>query len=67
MAKRIEDDAGLSFRLAGEWTPPWSSEALVMTRNLRIDDLVDFAQYPLSDVEDSRYQDTVRAGTGATC
>ena len=37
-----------------------SSEALVMTRNLRIDDLVDFAQYPLSDVEDSRYQDTVR-------
>lgn len=23
VAKRIEDDAGLSFRLAGEWTPPW--------------------------------------------
>ncbi len=23
VAKRIEDDTGLSFRLAGEWTPPW--------------------------------------------
>ena len=23
VAKRIEDDAGLSMRLAGEWTPPW--------------------------------------------
>ncbi|MFZ4718332.1 MAG: NAD(P)-dependent oxidoreductase [Ilumatobacteraceae bacterium] len=23
VAKRIEDDAGLSFRLDGEWTPPW--------------------------------------------
>lgn len=23
VAKRIEDDAGLSFRLAGEWIPPW--------------------------------------------
>jgi len=31
-----------------------------MTRNLRIDDLVDFAQYPLDDVEDVRYQDTVK-------
>jgi len=23
VAKRIEDDAGLSFRLAGDWIPPW--------------------------------------------
>jgi len=23
VAKRIEDDTGLSFRLEGEWTPPW--------------------------------------------
>jgi 3-hydroxyisobutyrate dehydrogenase-like beta-hydroxyacid dehydrogenase len=23
VAKRIEDDAGLSFRLPGDWTPPW--------------------------------------------
>ena len=23
VAKRIEDDAGLSFRLEGDWTPPW--------------------------------------------
>lgn len=23
VAKRIEDDAGLSFRLDGDWTPPW--------------------------------------------
>jgi len=23
VAKRIEDDAGLSMRLAGNWTPPW--------------------------------------------
>jgi 3-hydroxyisobutyrate dehydrogenase-like beta-hydroxyacid dehydrogenase len=23
VAKRIEDDTGLSFRLDGEWTPPW--------------------------------------------
>ncbi len=23
VAKRIEDDAGLSMRLAGDWTPPW--------------------------------------------
>ncbi|MFK0008925.1 NAD(P)-dependent oxidoreductase [Paenarthrobacter sp. NPDC090520] len=23
VAKHIEDDAGLSFRLDGEWTPPW--------------------------------------------
>ncbi len=23
VARRIEDDAGLSFRLPGEWTPPW--------------------------------------------
>lgn len=23
VARRIEDDAGLSMRLAGEWTPPW--------------------------------------------
>jgi 3-hydroxyisobutyrate dehydrogenase-like beta-hydroxyacid dehydrogenase len=23
IAKRIEDDAGLSFRLPGDWTPPW--------------------------------------------
>ncbi|MGI9644663.1 MAG: NAD-binding protein, partial [Ilumatobacteraceae bacterium] len=23
VAKRLEDDAGLSFRLAGEWTAPW--------------------------------------------
>lgn len=23
VAKRLEDDAGLSFRVPGEWTPPW--------------------------------------------
>jgi hypothetical protein len=23
VAKRIEDDTGLSFRLPGGWTPPW--------------------------------------------
>lgn len=23
VARRIEDDAGLEFRLAGDWTPPW--------------------------------------------
>jgi 3-hydroxyisobutyrate dehydrogenase-like beta-hydroxyacid dehydrogenase len=23
VAKRLEDDAGLSFRLEGDWTPPW--------------------------------------------
>ncbi len=23
VAKRIEDDAGISFRLAGDWPPPW--------------------------------------------
>jgi 3-hydroxyisobutyrate dehydrogenase-like beta-hydroxyacid dehydrogenase len=23
VAKRIEDEAGLSFRLEGDWTPPW--------------------------------------------
>ena len=23
VAKRLEDDAGLSFRLDGDWTPPW--------------------------------------------
>jgi 3-hydroxyisobutyrate dehydrogenase-like beta-hydroxyacid dehydrogenase len=23
VAKRLEDDNGLEFRLAGEWTPPW--------------------------------------------
>lgn len=25
VAKRIEDDAGLSMRLEGDWTPPWES------------------------------------------
>lgn len=24
VARRIEDDAGLSFRVAGDWTPPWA-------------------------------------------
>jgi 3-hydroxyisobutyrate dehydrogenase len=23
VVKRIEEDAGLSMRLAGDWTPPW--------------------------------------------
>ena len=23
VARRIEDDASLSFRLDGDWTPPW--------------------------------------------
>jgi hypothetical protein len=23
VARRIEDDTGLSFRLDGDWTPPW--------------------------------------------
>ena len=23
VAKRIEDDADLSFRMKGNWTPPW--------------------------------------------
>ena len=23
VAKRLEDDSGLSFRMAGDWTPPW--------------------------------------------
>ena len=23
VAKRLEDDTGLSFRMAGDWTPPW--------------------------------------------
>ncbi len=23
VAKRLEDDAGLSFRMDGDWTPPW--------------------------------------------
>ncbi len=25
VAKRLEDDAGLSFRMAGDWTPPWEA------------------------------------------
>jgi hypothetical protein len=25
VAKRIEDDAKISMRLEGEWTPPWES------------------------------------------
>src|SRR5215470_16115044 len=28
VAKRIEDDAGLSFRLPGDWTPPWEQTDL---------------------------------------
>ncbi len=23
VAKRLEDDTGLSFRMDGDWTPPW--------------------------------------------